>query len=111
MDALRGWHTSLPNGGGGLVAQSCPALCDPVDCSSPGSSVHRIFQARILGWVAISFSSGTSPRRDHTQVYTAGSLPHCRRITDKTIPSPGWDVVIPWMSQFWSWYLHLNTRF
>ena len=38
------------------VAQSYPPLCDPVDCSLPGSSVHGIFQARILEWVAISFS-------------------------------------------------------
>ena len=38
------------------VTQSCPALCDPVDCSLPGSSLHGIFQARILKWVAISFS-------------------------------------------------------
>ena len=39
-----------------LVAQLCPTLCDPMDCSPPGSSVHRILQARILDWVAISFS-------------------------------------------------------
>ena len=38
------------------VAQSCPTLCDPVDCSLPGSSVHGILQARIQEWVAISFS-------------------------------------------------------
>ena len=38
------------------VAQWCPALCDSMDCSPPGSSVHRILQARILEWVAISFS-------------------------------------------------------
>ena len=38
------------------VAQLCPTLCDPVDCSPPGSSVHEILQARILEWVAISFS-------------------------------------------------------
>ena len=38
------------------VAQSCPTLCDPVDCSPPGSSTHGILQARILEWVAISFS-------------------------------------------------------
>jgi len=38
------------------VAQSCPTLCDPMDCSPPGSSVHGIFQARVLEWVAISFS-------------------------------------------------------
>ena len=40
------------------VAQSCLTLCDPMDCSLPDSSVHGIFQARILEWVAISFSSG-----------------------------------------------------
>ena len=38
------------------VAQSCPSLCDPIDCSLLGSSIHGIFQARILEWVAISFS-------------------------------------------------------
>ena len=46
------------------VAQWCPILCNPIDCSLPGSSVHGIFQARILEWVAISFSrgSGEGPR-------------------------------------------------
>ena len=39
--------------------QSCPTLCDPMDSSPPGSSVHRILQARILEWVAISFSKGS----------------------------------------------------
>ena len=43
-----------------LVAQSCPTLRDPKDCSPPGSSVHGILQARILEWVAISFSRGSS---------------------------------------------------
>ena len=38
------------------VAQSCPTLSDPMDCSPPGSSVHGIFQARVLEWVAIAFS-------------------------------------------------------
>ena len=55
------------------VSQSCPTLCDPVDCSPPGSSVHEIFQARILEWVAISFSKGSSQSRDRTRVScTAG---------------------------------------
>ena len=43
-----------------LVAQSCPTLCDPVNCSLPGSSVHGVRQARILEWVAIPFSRGSS---------------------------------------------------
>ena len=48
----------------GLVAQLCLTLCDPVECSLPGSSLHGILQARILGWVAISFSIGSSQPRD-----------------------------------------------
>ena len=42
------------------VAQLYLTLCEPMDCSPPGSSVHGIFQARILEWVAISFSRGSS---------------------------------------------------
>ena len=46
------------------VAQLCLTLWDPMDCSPPGSSLHRILQARILEWVAIPFSRGSSPPRD-----------------------------------------------
>ena len=48
--------------------QSCPTLGHPVDRSPPGSSVHRILQARILEWVAIPFSGGSSQPRDRTHV-------------------------------------------
>ena len=51
-----------------LVAQSCPTLCDPMDCSPPSSSVHGILQARILEWVAIPFSKGSSWPRIRTWV-------------------------------------------
>ena len=50
------------------VAQSCLTRSNPVDCSLPGSAVHGILQARILEWVAISFSRGSSPPRDRTQI-------------------------------------------
>ena len=50
------------------VAQSCPTLCDPMDCSLPGSSVCGILQARILEWAAISFSRRASQPRDQTWV-------------------------------------------
>ena len=50
-----------------LVAQSCPTLCNPMDCSPPGSSVHGIFQAKILEWVAISFSGGSSSSKHQTK--------------------------------------------
>ena len=55
-------------------AQSCPTLCDLMDCSLPGSSIHGIFQARILEWVAISFSR----RSSLTQGLNPG-LPHYRQ--------------------------------
>ena len=42
------------------VAQSCPTLSDPMDCSPPGSSIHGLFQARVLEWLAIAFSGGSS---------------------------------------------------
>ena len=50
------------------VAQSCPTLCNPLDCSLPGSSVQGIFQARALEWVVTSFSRGSSRPRDRTWV-------------------------------------------
>ena len=51
-----------------LVAQSCLTLCDPMDCSTPGSSVHGILQASMLEWVAMPFPRGSSQPRDRTQV-------------------------------------------
>ena len=51
-----------------LVTQSCLTLCDPMDCSPPGSSVRGISQARVLEWVAISSSRGSSPPRGRTCV-------------------------------------------
>ena len=66
------------------VARSCPTLCDPVDGSLPSSSVHRILKARVLEWVAISFSKGSSQPRDRTRVsYIVGRL--LILITAKTI--------------------------
>ena len=58
-----------------FVTQSCPTLCNPVDCSPPGSSVCGILQARILEWIAVSFSTGSSQSRDQTQVsHIAGRI-------------------------------------
>ena len=62
-----------------LVAQLCPVLRDPMDCSPPGSSVHGILQARILEWVAIPFSKGFSQSRDRWVDHNTGLL-HCRQI-------------------------------
>ena len=62
------------------VAQSCPTLCNPMDCSPPGSSIHGILQARILEWVAISFSRdlpnpGIEPRSPTLQADALTSEP------------------------------------
>ena len=57
------------------VAQSCPTLCDPMDCSLPGSSLHGILQARVLEWVAIFLLQGIFP----TQGSNLG-LPHSRQM-------------------------------
>ena len=60
------------------VSQSCPTLGDPMDCSWPGPSVHGMLQARILEWVAIPLSKGSSQSRDRTQrspALYADSLP------------------------------------
>ena len=67
-----------------LAVQSCPTLCDPMDCSPPGSSVHGILQAKILEWVVIPFSRASSWPRDLTRVF---------HIADKffTIWATRWD--------------------
>ena len=72
-----------------LAVQSCTTLCDPVD--PPGSSIQGIFRARILEWVAISFSGGSSRPRDQTDIscvscMQAGSLPLSHRLP---LPSGG----------------------
>ena len=61
------------------VAQSCLTLCNPMDCSLPDSSVHGIFQAKILEWVALPFSRGFSQPRDWTHIFCIGRqiLYHC----------------------------------
>ena len=56
------------------VAQSCPTLNDPMDCSLPGSSVHGIFQARVLEWGAIAFSNITSPEVCNSELVSCTPL-------------------------------------
>ena len=60
-----------------MSLQSCPTLCNPVDCSIPGSSVHGILQARTLEWVAMPFSRGSSHPgiESRSSALQVGSLP------------------------------------
>ena len=60
-----------------LVAKSCPTLCNPMDCSPPGSSVHGISQARVLEWVAMPSPGASSQARDQTRISCLGILYHC----------------------------------
>ena len=79
------------------VAQSCPNPCDPVDCSPPGSSVHGIFQARVLEWGAIAFSLVVQP------VSRVSALPHpladtgmgCHFLLQRIFPTHGSNPGLP----------------
>ena len=72
-----------------LVAQWCPALCNPVNCSLPGSSVNRILQARILKWIALSFFKGILAARFFTKVPPIFLWLYLNKITDSWVsPSP-----------------------
>ena len=71
-----------------LVAKSHPTLCDPMDCCLLGSSVHGIFQARILEWVAISSARGSFQVRDQTCVSCIGRwILYCLATREAMIPS------------------------
>ena len=79
------------------VAQSCPTLCDPMDCSLQGSSIHGIFQARVLEWVTISFSRGFSRPRDRTWVsriadrhFTIWATREASHISNKRLSTTNW---------------------
>ena len=78
LDYLR---SPAPSPGHSKLLQLCPTVCDTLDCSPPGYSVHGILQARILEWVAIPSSKGSSQARDRTHIsciclhWQVGSLP------------------------------------
>ena len=93
-----------------IHAQSCPTLCNPMDCSPPGSSVHGIFQARILIWAAISFSRGSSQPQEWTPVsWIAGRFlttePHGKPYT----PSPSFLMLLGLYTHHSNLYLHICT--
>ena len=68
-----------------LVAQLCLTLCDPMDCSPAGSSVQGILQARMLEWVAISFSRESSALRDQAWV-SCRQILYCLSHQESTVP-------------------------
>ena len=82
------------------LAKSCPTLCDYMDCGPPGSSVHEISQTRMLEWVAISFSRGSSRPRDRTHI----SCISCIAAEFFSAVPPGYSH-LHWISSLWFWYL------
>ena len=82
--------------------QSCPTLCDPVDCSPPGSSVQGISQARVLEWIAISSSRGSSWPRDWTRV----SRVSC--IGRRVLPLSHWGSHVDQKIKYWSKHISLG---
>ena len=94
------------------LAQSCPTLRDPMDCSLPGSSVHGILQARILEWVAISFSRISSQPRDWTWVsriagrhFTIWAIRKAHRITKHQTQLMTKTIMIKVQRAIWTWDL------
>ena len=87
--------------------QSCPTLCDPIDCSLPGSSVHGILQARILEWVAISFPRGSSRPRDRTCTSYLEADPN--HWTTREFPGVFYAKRLFWGSLDWSWVLNIEN--
>ena len=94
-----------------LVSQLCLTLCNPMDCSPPGSSAHGISQARILEWVAIPFSKESSPPKDRAQVSciegrlftiwaTNKALMLGRLRAGREVGARGWDA---WMAPLTQW--------
>ena len=80
--------------GGSLVTKLCPTLCDPMDCSPPGSSVRGILQTRILEWVAIWSSRGSSQPRDRTHISNQVSLILGRFFTAEPPDNPWFRVLM-----------------
>ena len=77
-----------------LAAQLCPTVCEPMDCSSPDSSVHGILQADILEWVAIAFSRGPFRPRDQIWVSWIGRQTVCHLSQASCATSLGLIIVI-----------------
>ena len=97
------------------MTQSCPTLCNPMDCSRPGSSIHGIFQARILEWVAVAFSKVSSQPRDWAPVSCiAGRLFFIIWATEESIcQNPYINIMFPLRISFTYFillHIHYHTK-
>ena len=90
------------------LLQLCLTLCDPMDCSSLGSSVHGILQARTLELVAVSFSRGSSQSRDQTCIYykislVAQTVKCLPTMWETRVQSLGWEDLLEKISSILAW--------
>ena len=83
------------------VAQSCPTLNDPMDCSLPGSSIHGIFQARVLEWGAIAFPGSSGGKASACNAGDLGPIPGSGRSLEKEMATHSSILAwrIPWMEE------------
>ena len=88
---IRNTASDKLSGNFSLVRESCLTLCNPTNCNPPGSSLHRIFQARILKWVDISFSRVSSRPRDWTCISCLGRQILWRGATREALESMYYD--------------------
>ena len=86
-----------------VKSESWPTLCDPMDCSPPGPSVHGILQAGILEWVAVAFSRRSSQLRIFPTQGSNPGLPHCRQ-TLYHLSQQG----LHWVGEFGPYFMFLN---
>ena len=106
---LQGWLNGLhPQSQTCVHAQSCPTLCNPMCCNLPGSSIHGIIPGRILEWVAISSSRGSSQPRDWTHVSCVSGIGRRVLYHWATGESYIWQIAYP----HWGlpWALSLNCK-
>ena len=96
-----------------LVTQSYLTLCNPMDYNPPGSSIQEILQARLLEWVAIPFSGGSSPPRDQIPRIPARDLLHCRQIIYHLSywGSPSYQGLSQWKAMGFLFTIALPTSF
>ena len=88
-----------------LITKSCATLCNSMDCSLPGSSVHGISQARIPEWVAISFARGSSWLRDWTYISCTGMQSPCVLLSHQGSPCSCYKYLLGTRSLRSSWLL------
>ena len=96
-----------------LLPQLCPTPCSSTDCSPSGSSIHGILQARILEWVAISLSRGSSRPRDWTQVSHVAGRFFTIWATKGNLEWLCFDNIPLWLLRFcicWGWLYYLHQR-